>query len=325
MRLELNWFAGWLACLLLASCPFSTLQAKESTEVIQMELDPIDKQRDRAVPLRIYLAERDAPQPVVLFSHGLGGSRENNRYLGEHWAKGGFVGVFMQHAGSDIEILKSGSLSQRFGKLKDSANAKNATDRYVDVSFVIDQLQHWNTQVGHPLFGKLDLNRIGMSGHSFGAVTTLGVAGRRFLTGHHYHEPRIDAFFAMSPSLAKGISAENAFGEIRYPVLCMTGTHDDSPIDPRTTPESRQEVFKAFPSGDKFQLVFDGGHHFTFGDTPRLRARNRDPDHHSAIQKISLAFWNAYLLEDVEAKKWLKSESLKSDGTLKSSDDWQWK
>ena len=38
---------------------------------------------------------------VVLFSHGLGGSREGSAYLGEHWAARGYVVVLLQHPGSD--------------------------------------------------------------------------------------------------------------------------------------------------------------------------------------------------------------------------------
>ncbi|GAA5510198.1 acetylhydrolase [Novipirellula caenicola] len=299
--------------------------AEDVVTVKQIDDEPVDASRDRSVPLRIYLVQQEAPQPIVLFSHGLGGSRENNRYLGEHWAKNGFIGVFMQHPGSDRDVIASGSVVQRLSKLKSAASAKNASDRFADVSFVIDQLQQWNQQTGHPLFGKLDLDRIGMSGHSFGAVTTMGVAGRKFLTRQNYHDPRIDAFFAMSPSLAKMISPANAFGDIEQPVLCMTGTNDDSPIDPQTTPESRQQVYEALPDGDKYQLVFDGGYHFTFSDSAGFRTRKRDASHHPAIQKISLAFWNAYLLDDIEAKKWLKSERPKSEGLLKPSDKWQWK
>ena len=38
--------------------------------------------RSRAVPVKVHLGKSRAPTPVVLFSHGLGGSRENNAYLG---------------------------------------------------------------------------------------------------------------------------------------------------------------------------------------------------------------------------------------------------
>jgi hypothetical protein len=53
-----------------------------------------DTARQRDIPLRIYLPQSQSEAPVVMFSHGLGGSRENNRYLGVHWAARGYVAVF---------------------------------------------------------------------------------------------------------------------------------------------------------------------------------------------------------------------------------------
>jgi predicted dienelactone hydrolase len=66
-----------------------------------------DEARSREIPLRIYLPEGTSPAAVVLFSHGLGGSRAGSAYLGEHWAARGYVVVYMQHAGSDDSVWKN--------------------------------------------------------------------------------------------------------------------------------------------------------------------------------------------------------------------------
>src|SRR3977135_1666353 len=60
-----------------------------------------DAARNRDIPVRIYLPATGEPKPVVLFSHGLGGSRSASKFLGEHWAARGYVAVFVQHPGSD--------------------------------------------------------------------------------------------------------------------------------------------------------------------------------------------------------------------------------
>ena len=78
-------------------------------------------EQKRQVPLRIYLPEIDYPAPVILFSHGLGGSRENSKYLGNHWAGKGYVVVCMHHAGSDEEVMKDAPRLQKFAKLKAAA------------------------------------------------------------------------------------------------------------------------------------------------------------------------------------------------------------
>ncbi|MFK7778196.1 MAG: dienelactone hydrolase [Gimesia sp.] len=299
--------------------------AEEQSAVKHIDFEPQDTKRDRAVPIRVYLSKMKSAQPVILFSHGLGGSRENSPYLAKYWAGAGYVCVFMQHAGSDREVWRSVKFSNRMEALKMAASGKSALDRVQDVSFVIDQLEKWNQKKGHPLHGKLDLEHIGMSGHSFGAVTTLAVSGRKSLFGKSTPEKRIDAFLAMSPQPGKGLSASRALGHITAPMLCMTGTKDDSPINKRVTPETRREVFKALPAGNKYELVFDGGRHFTFGDSKGLRTRGRDPDHHPAIQKISLRFWDAYLRNEKSDRQWLQSKQPVTDCKLKATDIWIWK
>ena len=57
-----------------------------------------------------------------------------------------------------------------------AAKLDNAVNRPLDVTFAIDQLEVLNRSEG-PLQGRLDLNRVGAAGHSFGAYTTLAVAG----------------------------------------------------------------------------------------------------------------------------------------------------
>ncbi|QGJ68862.1 putative dienelactone hydrolase [Planctomycetales bacterium 10988] len=316
-------FGAFLGFLLVFSNE-NLVHALESEEVKVLNLEPKDAKRDRIVPLRIYFTEKETPQPVVLFSHGLGGSRENNGYLGNYWAEGGFIAVFMQHAGSDSEVWKNVPLTQIMSAMKKAANYQSFQSRIGDVSFVIDQLEAWNREPGHPLYGKLDLEHLGMSGHSYGSVTTLSVTERRFPFNQSLAEPRIDAFIAFSPQPGQRLSPERAFGEVRQPILCMTGTEDGNVIDPRVTPELRREVYKALPPGDKYELCFDGGTHAAFSDAGRRGVR-RDPNHHPTIQKISLQFWKAYLQEDAEAKQWLQSKQPNDDCNLKPADVWQWK
>jgi len=77
----------------------------------------------------------------------------------------------MQHAGSDEAIFDVPAL-QILESFTSAASLENSTARIEDVSVVLDQLEIWNTDSQHALYQKLDLNRVGMSGHSFGAATT---------------------------------------------------------------------------------------------------------------------------------------------------------
>ena len=298
----------------------------ESGKVDILRFEPSNADRDdRIVPLKVYLGKGEGPLPVILFSHGLGGSRENNAYLGEHWAKAGFVAVFMQHAGSDNEVWKDLPARKRLSALKAATGVKTTINRFGDVPFVIDQLEIWNEQKGHVLASKMDLGRLGMCGHSYGAVTTLALAGQRYPLNRTMNDERIDAFFAMSPQPGKRLSPKRAVGHIDRPMLCMTGTKDGSPLDANMDPAVRQKVYQAMRPGDKFQLVLHDGEHFAFGDSPGLRTRKRNPTHHPAIQQISLRFWNAYLKGDAASKEWLQSMKPISETGLSSADVWEWK
>jgi predicted dienelactone hydrolase len=312
-----------LILLLVCFAPFA-IGEESATAPETLLMDPVDGTRNRTVPVKVYLPISKTPSPVVLFSHGLGGSRNNNSYLGNHWAQHGYVGVFIQHQGSDEEVWKSAPPLERMAAMKKAANFQSAMNRFADVPFVIDQLEKWNADENHVLHGKLDLEHIGMSGHSFGAGTTQAMMGQKFLGDRSVADSRIDAFIAFSPSIHKRLSPEESFGEIQSPVLLMTGTKDGSPIDPSTTPESRMKVYAGLPAGDKYHLVFQDGEHHAFGDSGRA-GRKRMAHHHAAIQLLSTKFWDAYLKGDSEAKAWLQSEEARKDSRLVAEDVWEWK
>jgi predicted dienelactone hydrolase len=299
----------------------------DRVNIQQLRFEPRDETRSRNVPLKVYLTDDSdaSPQPIVLFSHGLGGSRENSVYLAEHWAKAGYVAVFIQHIGSDDSVWKDVPLRERFAAMKNAASLKSSRDRISDVSFVINQLEAWNTETDHPLCGKLDLEWIGMSGHSFGSRTTAAVMGQRFPFNREFTESRLDAFLLLSPAVGRGHNAATAYGHIQVPVMCMTGSDDKSPLDPSVTPQSRREVYAAMPAGDKYELVFAGGTHMAFSDRPIRLREQRDPRIHPAIQQISTAFWDAYLKRDRQAKAWLQSARPRQDAGLSENDRWQWK
>jgi predicted dienelactone hydrolase len=294
-----------------------------SVETVPRTFDTVvyDKTRQREIPIRVYLPESSAPAPVVLFSHGLGGSRENDAYLGQHWAARGYVAVFMQHHGSDEDVWAGKPVEQRMRALRDAASLQNFMLRVKDVPAVLDQLERWNHDGGQALYGRLDMSRIGMSGHSFGAVTTQAVSGQKAAFGNSFTDSRIKAAIMFSPSVPRFGSAKAAFGEVKIPWLLMTGTADVAPVG-NIDVASRLAVFPALPPGGKYELVLYGAEHSAFGDRalPNDKAP-RNPNHHRAILAISTAFWDAWLRDDAQAKAWLDGDGPRS--VLESRDRWQ--
>lgn len=280
-----------------------------------------DAKRDRTLPVRAYLPKSTKPSPVILFSHGLGGSCDNNPYLGNHWAKRGYVVVFIQHPGSDEKVWKDAAGPERMDAMKQAASLENFLARAKDVPAVIDALTKFNGESGHPLKGLLDLEHLGMSGHSFGANTTQSVSGQAFARDRvPFLEPRIDASVMMSPSPPAMGDPAAAFSPIKIPCLLMTGTRDDSPIG-NSSAADRLKVFPHLQQAPAWQVVFDQATHMAFGERDLKGNEPRNPRYHRAILALSTAFWDAELKGDVKAKEWLNGDGAKS--VLVLGDKWE--
>ena len=280
-----------------------------------------DAQRHREVPVRVYWPAAKEPAPVVLFSHGLGGSREGNGFMAEHWAARGFVVVVVQHPGSDSGVWKDVPAAQRAGSMRGAANARNLRLRVGDVRFVLDELARRGADAASPFGHRLDLGHVAMSGHSFGAITTQAVSGQHFPLGLGKPDARIRAAIAFSPSAPRMGSAATAFGEVAIPWLLMTGTEDKAPIGDIDA-ATRLDVFPALPPGGKYELVLDRAEHSAFTDRALPGDRQpRNPNHHRAMLAISTAFLDATLRDDAAAKAWLDGEGAR--GVLEAKDRWQ--
>lgn len=272
-----------------------------------IDLDWHDQARDRDVPARIYYPKSPAgPCPVIIFSHGAGGSREGYGFLGRHWASHGYVSVHLTHLGSDGSALRPGGLD-RLSQLREMvADPQNAINRPRDVSFAIDQLAKLNKE-DKVFKGLLDLDRVGVAGHSFGACTTLASAGQVF-TGPlgrltTLGDSRLKAAIAMSAPLAKGDSAalDKTYGPIKLPCLHMTGTEDVSLIS-STAAADRRKPFDHMSAADNYLLTLAGGDHMIFAGNVRLTSAQRDREDQRLILISSTLFWDAYLRGDSSAK-----------------------
>ncbi len=189
-----------------------------------------DAKRSREIPIRIYLPSKAEAAPIVIFSPGLGGTRAGSEYLGDHWAQRGYVVVFVQHPGSDDSVWKNKPISEVMPAMKEAASLENLRLRLDDVKCVLDQLEQWNNDANNELHGRVDLTHVGMSGHSFGAVTTQFLSGQKPIIGAGLTDPRIKAAVIMSPSVPRIGNPNAAFADVKIPWMLLTGTKDDSPI-----------------------------------------------------------------------------------------------
>ncbi|CAH8770595.1 alpha/beta hydrolase family protein [Paenibacillus dendritiformis] len=139
-----------------------------------------------------------APYPVVILSHGMGTSRLLHTSQAEQLASHGYMVVAPDHTYNTMATAFPDGRVTGFEEpfsasgFFDTAPSTGAVWSQ-DVDFIIDQLEllHDGT-ISSPLQGTIDLNRIGMMGHSFGGATAFEAV---------YSNPRIKAGINMDGAL----------------------------------------------------------------------------------------------------------------------------
>jgi dienelactone hydrolase len=257
-----------------------------------LDFDWADTKRQRAVPVRLYWPTAASAQvPLVVFSHGIGGSRRGYSYLGRHWASHGIASLHLQHVGSDSNLW-FGNPFRLVGRLQDAAQEREATLRPRDLSFALDQL------LASPLGERIDSQRIVAAGHSYGANTTLLAAGARVLRDGKridLHDERVRAAIVLSAPPFYGESDPTSIlGPVKLPTLHITATGDVIRIPGYYSgADDRIAVFEAIGSKRKALAVFEGGSHSMFTDRPGTGGAELNPRVKLATKELSLAFLQA--------------------------------
>jgi len=268
-------------------------------------------------------------RPLILLSHGFGGTASGLGWLGTALAVHGFIAVAVDHPGNNA--------------LEDSTVEGSSLFwlRAVDLSAVISAM------LDDKVFGsQIDPARIGAAGHSLGGYTVIAVAGgitdperleafcrsatadalckpppemsdmrrrrlarlssdsdfrQRYSQAHNsYRDERVRAVFAMAPGLGPIFTLES-LGKISIPVGIVTGGADEI-----TPPSSGAEALaKAIPHASL--KIFPHASHFVFFGSCTWVGRvvlgapcvDPDPTDRVAVQadtiRIALDFFTANL------------------------------
>ncbi len=127
--------------------------------------------------------------PVLLFSHGWEGLSSQNTYQAEELASHGFVVVALQHTyGSIVTVFPDGQVApldpQALPVGAAPTEVKAAGNRLVnqwagDLALALDHLSDLDQSDPHGRFtGRLDLERVGVFGHSTGGGATITFCGQ---------------------------------------------------------------------------------------------------------------------------------------------------
>jgi predicted dienelactone hydrolase len=226
--------------------------------------------------------------PLILLSHGTGGSAEQMAWVGTALARGGYIAVAIDHPGNNTiqKTVQGFSLWWL---------------REAELSDALDSI------LANPTFGaRVDRSKIGALGFSLGGFTVVGLAGaqvsyvqfmqfcavhpsvagdcgplpefpnlsararalaardpayrRRLLSGGSYPDPRIQAVYAIAPAVAQAVTVAS-LQAIRIPVSVAYGSNDTT-------------VAPAFNAGyysrwipHATAMTVPGAAHYTFLDT----------------------------------------------------------
>lgn len=127
------------------------------------------------------------PLPTVVFSHGLGGFRDQSVDLTTHLASRGYVVVSADHPGRRLFDVAPCLVEPAAGTCNLGALAASGDPGPEGVASILAWLETEPELLTE--HGTLDLDRIGLFGHSMGGGTTTTVANE---------DERIDAAFAMA-------------------------------------------------------------------------------------------------------------------------------
>ena len=239
---------------------------------------------------RLYLPQGlSEPAPLVVMSHGFGSEPKSFDYLGEHLASYGIAAVSVEHIGSDsdyeLEILE--------GARKQAISPQEFIERPLDVRYVLDEIERRSQS--DPQLQKIDLQRVGVIGHSLGGYTALTLAGaeinskrlrqqcphkkinlnmslllqcraKKLVPQQQLADPRIKAAMAISP-ISSGIHGQESLSQISIPTAIFAGSEDI------IAPVVQEQVypFTWLSAKDKYLAMLIPGDHFAGSNLPRRK------------------------------------------------------
>ncbi|WP_342478108.1 alpha/beta fold hydrolase [Paenibacillus sp. FSL H7-0350] len=207
------------------------------------------------------------PYPVVLLSHGMGTSKVLHASQAENLASHGYIVVTIDHTYSTFAtIFPDGRVTDYTTKMTTVEDRRIIGNIWTkDVEFVINEMERLNSGAIESQFkGKIDLNHLGVMGHSFGGATAFNTT---------YLDPRIKAGVNMDGSLIEVDNRDDLdkpFMFIRSGVFkdWLTDFKKDTHLDNEVTKQLEEElhIIKNVINQGGPAIYIEGTQHFNFTD-----------------------------------------------------------
>ncbi len=214
---------------------------------------------------------------MILFSHGFGGNKDAFGPIAKHWASHGYVVIHPSHndgvnrdgPGRGGAPARDGAARRRRpfpagggGRLLGGLNdPQKIGGRVADVIQILDSLAELPKAVP-ALAGKMDVAKVGVGGHSFGAYTAMLLGGVMADLGGVKNKSFFDKRVAcILPISAQGTGqqglTEQSWEKLHLPMMTITGTLDRGA---RPGCGVEEGAVQYSPPGDKYLVVIDGAH-----------------------------------------------------------------
>ena len=290
-----------------------------------------DEGRGRTFPVDLYLPKTKKKRFLIVISHGLGSDLTTFAYLAKHLASHGFAVAVPEHPGSSAHQIES----LLTGLDSDVTPPAELIDRPLDIQFLLDEL-------AQDYDGQIDTNNVGMIGQSFGAYTTLAIAGASLnwstleqdcdeiknswnlslliqclaLQLPDYdrdldlQDKRIKSAIVINPLTSSIFGREN-LAKIDIPLMIVSGS-----ADPITPALSEQIIpFTWLTTTKKYLVLLSEGTHFSTlnesaGSIP-VPAQAIGPDPKIAqtyMKQLGLAFFGTYTRNQTKYASYLNAE-----------------
>ena len=291
-----------------------------------------DSSRNRTFPVDLYLPQLNEERiPLVVISHGLGSDLTTFAYFARHLASHGFAVAVPEHPGSSarqIDALLSGLANN-------VTPPEELIDRPLDIQFLLDRLAE---KYGN----KIDTDNVGAIGQSFGAYTTLALAGAELNwdslerdcpdiddswnlslliqclalqipetdTDIKLKDERVTAAIAINP-LASTVFGKDSLSQIDIPIMLVSGSAD--PVTPALPEQIIPFTWLTTPK--KYLVLLEGGTHFSVlnesaGSVP-VPEQAIGPDPKLAqdyVKQLGLAFFGFYVTQQSIYADYLNAE-----------------
>ena len=261
--------------------------------------------RDQDLQVKVTAPREGKDLPVVVFSHGNAWSMDGYAPLVDRWASAGFVVVQPTHLDSRRNAIS----------FEDPRFQTIWRVRIADLHTVLDHLDQVIVEAG--LADRVDLSRVALAGHSWGAQTVGALLGARVFDSAGDNEEDFSregiragvliAATGTGDSLTPFAQEHLSFMKPDYttmtaPALVIAGDRDQSKMSTRG-PDWFLDAYNLSPA-PKSLLVIPDGEHTLGGIAGEAVSETTDPD--PARVALVADSVSGYLLSalDVDAKPW---------------------